>query len=58
MEELGLLVLGIRLFNWSHGKGGAGIEDTPAAGAAAAADLRGEIEAEVGRSGSAFMELF
>ena len=47
MEELGLLVLGIRLFNWAHGKGGAGIEDLPALGAAAAQELRAEIEAEV-----------
>lgn len=47
MEELGLLVLGIRLFNWAHGKGGANIEDVPAAGAAAAAELRTEIETEV-----------
>jgi hypothetical protein len=47
MEELGLLVLGIRLFNWSHGKGGSGIEDTPEIAAQAAAALRAEIEGQV-----------
>ncbi len=47
MEELGLLVLGIRLFNWSHGKGGAGIQDTPEVAAQAAAVLRNEIEGQV-----------
>jgi hypothetical protein len=48
MEELGLLVLGIRLFNWSNGKGGAGIEDVPERAAQAAAALRSEIEGQVG----------
>jgi len=46
LDELAHLVLGIRLFNWAGGKGGVGMEDVPAAAAAAA---RGAI-ADMDRS--------
>lgn len=53
LKELSHLILGIRVFNWDIGKGGAGITDIPRAVADTCADLERRLQAQVDNSAEA-----